>query len=299
MVGRPAQSAWRAEAALAFNALVWGSTFVIVKEALDDISTILFLAFRFALATAALALVFRRRSAPMGNWRKGLAGGALAGLFLYAGYAFQTVGLRYTTASNSAFLTGLSIILVPFLAAIVYKQRRKPRSVEVFGALLALAGTGLMTLPGGRFEFNRGDLLTIACAFGFALHILALGHYARLVSYESLAVLQIATAAVLCLGTFWWMEVPLVVWSPAVVGAILITGVLATAVAFTIQAWAQRYTTPTRTALIFALEPVFAWVTSHLFAGERFSLSGAFGAGLILSGILLVELKPGRAAAHL
>jgi drug/metabolite transporter (DMT)-like permease len=127
---------------------------------------------------------------------------------------------------------------------------------------------------------------------GFALHILVVGHYAPRVSFQALTLVQIATAAALALATCWWIEPPMIRWSPGVIVALMVTGLLATALAFSVQAWAQRYTTPTHTALIFALEPVFAWLTSFLLAGELLSLRATLGALLILAGILLVELKP-------
>jgi len=222
--------------------------------------------------------------------------GVIAGAFLFSGYLFQTLGLRLTTAPKSAFLTGLAAVMVPLLAMIVYRNR--PRLVEIGGLLVAIAGLGLMTLEGTRWAINRGDLLTVLCAVAFAAHILALGRYSGEVSLEVLSVAQIGTAAVLSLSSFWWAETPFVRWRLSLFCAILITGLLATALAFTIQAWAQRYTTPNRTALIFTLEPVFAWMTSYLVMGESLSARGAAGAALILSGVLLVELKPLQYRPH-
>ena len=115
---------------------------------------------------------------------------------------------------------------------------------------------------------------------------------------EVLSVTQIGTAALLALSLFWWAETPSIHWRFPVIWAILITGLLATALAFTIQAWAQRFTTSKRTALIFTLEPLFAWLTSYLIAGETLSGRAATGAGLILGGVLLVELKPATPHSH-
>jgi drug/metabolite transporter (DMT)-like permease len=283
-------SRWRAEAALVLNTLIWGSTFVIVKEALQSVSTLLFLALRFSLATLALVVLFRRSWSNPRAARKALVAGGIAGLFLFSGYLFQTLGLRLTTAPKSAFITGLAAVMVPILAMAVYRNR--PRFAEIAGLLAATAGMGLMTLEGSLWGIGRGDLLTLFCAVAFAAHILVLGRYSGEVSFEVLSVAQIGTAAVLSLGLFWWAETPFVRWRPALLCAILITGLLATALAFTIQAWAQRYTTSTRTALIFTLEPVFAWMTSYLVMGESLSGRAAAGAALILGGVLLVELKP-------
>jgi drug/metabolite transporter (DMT)-like permease len=286
----------RAEAALLAVTLVWGCTFIMVKEALDSVSTVLFLALRFSVATLALLLVFRR---PLANRRYppgAVRSGVLVGLFLFAGYILQTLGLRLTTAPKSAFLTGLATVMVPLLAMLVYRIR--PRAAEIGGVLLAAAGTALMTLQGSIGSINRGDLLTLGCAVAFAMHIVAVGHYSRDVSFELLSVTQIGTAAALSLSLFWWVEPPAIHWRPSVLFAILVTGVLATALAFTVQAWAQRYTTSTRTALIFALEPVFAWMTSYLVMGEGLSSRSAAGAGMILGGVLLVEMKPLQPGRH-
>jgi drug/metabolite transporter (DMT)-like permease len=279
----------RAEAALVVNTIIWGSTFVIVKEALRDVSPVLFLALRFTLAGVALAVLFRGSWSYPRNPGWSIRGGVFAGLFLFAGYAFQTVGLQFTTAPKSGFLTGLTTAIVPVLGAIAYRIR--PRAMELAGVAVASCGMALMTFPPGNLAVNRGDVLTICCALCFAAHILTLGRYSAGASIELLSTVQIAVSAILAWVLFRWIEAPHLRWTPEVCVAIGITGLLATALAFTFQAWAQQYTTSTRTAVIFTLEPVFAWVTSYLLTGESLSPRAAAGAGLILAGILLVELK--------
>jgi drug/metabolite transporter (DMT)-like permease len=266
---------------------------VLVKQALRDVSPVLFLALRFTLATVVLLVMFR--GSLFGSWSHprnpswSLAGGALAGAFLFSGYAFQTIGLQYTTAPKSAFLTGLTAVMTPLLAAAVY--RKKPRALEIGGVLLATSGMALMTLPGATLAMNRGDLLTVCCAACYAAHILTLSRYSATASFELLSTAQIGVSALLAWALFRGMETPSIHWTQGVWAAIVITGVFATALAFTFQAWAQRYTTSTRTALIFMLEPVFAWITSYLLTGETLSARAAAGAGLILAGILAVEVK--------
>jgi drug/metabolite transporter (DMT)-like permease len=285
----------RAEAALVGNTIVWGATFVTVKSALADVSPILFLALRFSLATGALLAFWYGRG--KGRIVPGeIRAGVLIGIFLFAGYVLQTLGLQLTTAPKSAFLTGLASVMVPLLAMFVYRNR--PQVSELLGILAATAGLGLMTLEGPLGSIGRGDLLTIGCALAFAAHIVTLGHYSEKMRFEVLSVLQVGTAAVLAMSLFWWVEPAHVVWRPAVVFAVLITGLLATAVAFTVQAWAQHHTTSTRTALIYTLEPVFAWLTSYLIIGEGLSRRAAVGAALILGGVLLVELKPLNPRLH-
>jgi drug/metabolite transporter (DMT)-like permease len=283
---------WRADAALAGNTLIWGSTFVLVQAALKNISPVLFLAIRFGIASLALGLLFRGRA----RFRP-TRGGVIAGGCLFAGYLFQTVGLQFTTASKSAFITGLAIPLVPLLTCLVYLS--KPRFFELAGALCATAGMGLMTLQGDRLTIGRGDLLTLLCAVAFAAHIVAVGHYAGRIAFESLSVTQVMVAAVFGLATCWWVETPVIHPNPVVLTALGLTGLLATALAFTVQAWAQQHTTPTRTALIYSLEPVVAWLTSFWLLGEVLARRAVVGAGLILCGILIVELKRVHSTAHL
>jgi drug/metabolite transporter (DMT)-like permease len=263
---------------------------VVVKEALRDSSTLLFLALRFTLATVALAAVFRPLPSKFGKVKPILAGGALAGVLLFSAYVLQTMGLRYTSPSKSAFLTGLFVVMVPLFAAPI--TRKLPGPSEALGVIVATAGMALMTLTGANLRMGLGDLLTLGCAAAYAVHILLIGHLAPKLGFQALALTQIGTAAVLALATFWWAEPPWIRWTPGLLAAVAITGLLATALAFAVQTWAQQHTTPMRTAIAFALEPVFAWLTSFVVAGELLSRRAALGALLILAGILLVELKP-------
>lgn len=290
----------KAELALAGNAAIWGVTFVLVKEALGNVSPALFLALRFSVATAVLLFLFRKVWKGRVSW-KSLARGGITGLFLYSGFLLQTLGLRLTSPAKSAFITGLSVVMVPLLAALVYRTR--PQVSELLGVVVATVGMDLMTLGGATFSsiggsIGRGEWLTFACAIAFAGHIVTLGHFSEQMSFELLSVLQVGFAAVAALLLFRWVETPQVQWRPVVIWAIMITGVLATALAFTVQAWAQHYTTSTRTALIYSLEPVFAWVTSYAVTGESLSGRAAAGAVLILVGVVLVEMKPFNSRIH-
>jgi len=171
------------------------------------------------------------------------------------------------------------------------------------GVFTATVGMGLLTLQDIHLQMNLGDVLTVLCAIAFAGHIVALGYFSsRAVrqghGFESLAVWQILGAAILGLATFNWLDSPHWKMSSGLLIALAITGLFATALAFTVQTWAQRYTTPTRTALIFALEPVFAWVCSWFLTGELLSRRATLGAVLILGGILLVEMKRSDPEQH-
>jgi drug/metabolite transporter (DMT)-like permease len=288
-------AAWRAELGLAFVCLLWGSTFVMVKAALDDVSTVLFLGLRFSLAAVVLAGVYFLRGGHT-RTRGGFRAGAITGGLLFAGYLLQTFGLRYTTPAKSGFLTALYIVLVPLLAAAVYQKA--PGVSEWIGVVLATIGIGLLTLNTARVEIGAGDALTIGCAFAFAAHILALGHYSRSLDTDWLTLMQIVVCAAVALSTFPWVEVVFVRWSRQLWVAIAVTSLLATALAFWIQTWAQARTTPTRAALIFSLEPLFAWLTSYLLADEVLSFQAIAGAACIMGGILAVELKPIGGDSH-
>jgi drug/metabolite transporter (DMT)-like permease len=219
-----------------------------------------------------------------------LLGGAAAGCFLWLGYILQTFGLQFTSVGNSGFLTGLYIVLIPLISAMLY--RRWPQITEIAGILIASAGIMLLTLPSLKqaFHLNFGDLLTLACAVAFACHLLTLGYFSQRERFEAVAVGQILCCAVLSFAVLPF-EHPVARWTPSVLFGIVLTGIFATAVAFALQTWAQQYTTATRTALIFALEPVFAFITAIVAGGELLKWSSVFGGTLIVGGILLVEVK--------
>jgi drug/metabolite transporter (DMT)-like permease len=283
------QSSWRADLTLAGIAFIWGTTFVLVKAALADVSTMCFLALRFTVAAACLApLVFRT---PPSELFSGLAGGAAAGIFLTLGYVLQTYGLLYTSAANSGFLTSLYVVLVPLLTAAFY--RKWPRTIDLAGIAIAGSGILLLTYPktAGEFGFNRGDLLTIGCALAFALHLMVLGYYSRRRAMEPVAFAQVACTAILSSAALT-LEPPQIHWSGRLIFALVLTGVAATALAFVLQTWAQRHTSNTRAAVIFSLEPVFAFITAVVAGGERVTRASMAGGGLIVAGILLVELYP-------
>jgi drug/metabolite transporter (DMT)-like permease len=288
---RPA--GWLVDGSLVVMTLIWGVTFVMVKRALADASTLLFLTIRFGTAALVLALIFRkdfRGAFGAGKLGVSLRAGLLAGFCLFSGYALQTLGLRYTTASKAAFLTGFTTPMVAVLSGIAY--RRAPQFIELLGVATAFVGMALMTIPSGRFQIGGGDLLVAGCAVAFAFHILTTGRFASRIDMGVFTVTQIATGAAMGAATFWWAEPVRIQWTLPLVGALVITSLFATALAFSIQTWAQRWTSPTRTALIFAMEPVFAWITSFLLLGEVLSGRGTVGAVLILGGVLMVELKP-------
>ena len=281
----------KAHLLLVLVTFVWGVTFVQIKDALSDISPLLFNAIRMSVAAVALLLIFRKH---LRMNTAALRTGIWMGTLLWMGYEFQTTGLVYTTPSKSAFLTGLSVVLVPVFLALIW--RRHINRWTSLGVLAAFFGLYLLTVPnstaGGLFSgINRGDALTLGCAVTFGFQIIFMGRAMRSHRFEQIATLQACVAALLMTASVPLLKRPHVVWSPRVVIAILVTALLATAAAFTIQAWAQQFTPPTHTALIFVLEPVFAWASSYVLLGERLGTRAGLGALLIVAGVLLSELK--------
>ncbi|MEZ5402942.1 MAG: DMT family transporter [Bryobacteraceae bacterium] len=282
-----------AELALLGVTVVWGATFTLVKGALEDVSTLLFLTLRFTAGAAMMAALLRPSWSGSGPaLAAGTRGGLIAGLCLAAAYFLQTAGLRLTTPTHSAFLTALCVVLVPFFGALVY--RVVPRWMEGLGVGLALVGTALLTSPFEGSGFSTGDLLSGLCAVAFAFHILAMGAFAPRADFARLSVMQLAIVAVLGILTCWWAEPMYVRWTPRLFFALAVTSVLCTAAGYTVQAWAQQRTSATRAALIFSLEPVSAATTSYAIDGEPLAGPALWGAALILAGVLVVELKPNR-----
>lgn len=275
-----------AEAALFGVAVVWGLTFVMVQDAIRELPTMAFLGYRFAAAAVIAAVVFRRRLGALSadGWRAG----ALMGVFLTAGYVFQTFGLEATTASNAGFITGLFVVLTPLLGALLFRDR--------IGALAWVAAgvsaLGLFLLSGASGLNLRGDGLELLCAVAFAAHILATGWAVRSHDVAALVPVQLVVCGGFCLGVATLagdLEVPTgaTVWS-----ALLVTALIASALGFYVQTYAQVNTSSARTALILASEPAFAGLFGYLLAGDRLTGTAWLGAGLIMAAILAVELAP-------
>lgn len=289
----------KADLALASCALVWGATFVLVKNALADSSVFGFLAVRFVLAGIVLGALFWRalKRANAADIRAGI----FLGLIMFGGYAFQTLGLLTTTPSKAAFITGSSVVLVPIFHGIFWKS--KIGLTVWIGALAALVGLYFLTVPReGLGKLNGGDLLVGCCAVVFALHIVCVGHFSPKHSVGALTFFQIATTAVLSMAavpvaTMTHLETARFQTSGPVLIAIVVTAIFATAFAFSIQIWAQQHTSPSHVAILFSLEPVFAGVTSYIWLGERLSGKALSGALLILAGILVAEMKGGGPVA--
>jgi drug/metabolite transporter (DMT)-like permease len=232
--------------------------------------------------------------------REELLAGIALGVFMFGGYAFQTAGLLYTTPAKSGFVTGSSVVLVPLLLAIFWRKHLARWAYG--GALCAVIGLYFLTVPvEGLSRLNRGDILTFAAAALYAVHIILVGDYTQRHSHGALSVLQVAACAVLA-----WISTGFLAttgWEPAHFDAsrelyigIAICAVFATAAAFSMQLWAQQYTSPSHAAIIFTLEPVFAVITSYLVIRERLNARSIVGAIFVLGGILIAELLGAPAA---
>lgn len=264
----------------------WGVTFPVVKEAVTRVGVFVFLSQRFVAAFAILLLV-----AAHGNRRPDratLARGVALGAVLFPVYALQTVGLRYTSASNAAFLTGLGIVVVPVLAAVLLHER----TGALLWAAVGLAVAGLLLLTtGGRLDatFNPGDLLALACAVSVAFHLVLSSRFAPRSDVAWLAAAQIGVVAFGCLAVAAVRGEQVFVWREEILWPLIFCVLFATVFAFLAQMAAQQVLSPLQTAVIICMEPVFAAFWSAVSIGERLSGSGYLGAGLILTAMILGE----------
>ncbi len=272
------------ELALIAVAAVWGGTFVMVKDAVARYPFYGFLGWRFAIAVVAFLVIF---PATFSRFRPGtVRAGALAGAFLAAGYVFQTWGLESTSASKAAFITGMFVVITPLLQFVVL--RRAPRPTALGGVAAAVAGLWLLS-GAGAGGWGAGDTRVLLCAVAYSGHMIVLGAVGRRHDARALTLVQLAVIAVVCGAIAAVVERPSLPSGVEVWSALLVTGVLASAVAFAVQTYAQRHLSPTRTALILIMEPVFGGVFGYLLAGDRLGTRGWAGAALIFAGMVLSE----------
>lgn len=286
------KSQYKADATLVFVTMTWGVSFIMTKLLIEQIGVFNFLSQRFLLAAFIASFFFRNRFRRM--TLEIFTQGMLIGFILFVGYALQTMGLLYTTVSNSAFITGFSVVLVPLISAVFFKL--KPNFSVVLGAVLAFIGLGFLTLGNGNHlsGINIGDLLTFIAAVSFAMHIITVGIYAKKVDALLLAITQIFGVGFFSGIVALIFESPILpptAWDWA---SMLFLSIVCTAVAFIVQNAAQKYTTAAHTALIYSGEPVFAAISEYLIYGTLLSREGLLGAGLILAGVILSELNPFR-----
>jgi drug/metabolite transporter (DMT)-like permease len=264
---------------------VWGWTFVLVKDAVTQYPTLPFLQIRFGLALIVMAILVRRLPA-----RRELKLGVAVGTVLAAGYLTQTAGLTMTSPGNAGLITGLFVVFTPLLNRIFGARIRWWTWVAI-----AVSFGGLFMLTGGPTGMGLGDLLVLACAVLFALHIVLLGRWSPGMPAAPLAMVQMAACTLLfSAGGTWSLRPP----SGAVWFAIAVTGVFASALAFYIQTWTQAFISPNRTALILATEPAWALVAAVVLAGQRFGAVQAAGAACVLAAIVGHELASVKFEPH-
>jgi drug/metabolite transporter (DMT)-like permease len=276
-----------AELALIAVAAVWGLTFVMVQDAIEELPPLAFLAYRFVPAGLLVAVFARRALGALG--RDGWRAGIVMGVFLTAGYIFQTLGLEHTSASNAGFITGLFVVLTPLFGLFLFGISVGP----VAWAAAGLSALGLFLLSGaGDGTSLRGDALVFGCACAFAIHILVTERAVRRYDVGALVAVQLTFCGVVCLlaaAVAGDLEAPrgATVWS-----ALLVTSLVASALGFLVQSYAQRMISSARTALILAAEPAFAGLFGYVLQDDRLSAAGWLGAALILTAIVAVDAIP-------
>jgi drug/metabolite transporter (DMT)-like permease len=275
----------RAELLLLGSTLIWGGTFVIVKLGLEDISPLLLLTIRFAIATLIfLPFVFRfLKAMTMGTFVRG----SILGILLSIGFISQTIGMQYTTASKSGFITGLLVVFTPIFQILI--ERRVPRLGNVIGIGLVMVGLYLLTAPEGS-SFTMGDALTLLCAAVFGLYIVYLDVFTKSDDFRLLAFLQFVVTLVASGVGYTLFEVSRFQASNFLFGALAYLAVLATVLTLVVQTRYQKDTTPTRAAVIFSLEPVFAALLAYVVIGEQIGTLGVIGGAVVVGGLLVSEL---------
>ena len=289
---------YKSEAILLFVTVLWGGTFVIVKEALNDISSMAFLIVRFSIAGIILLPFMRKRNFTKQNIYSGIFLGAL----LFAEFAVQTIGLKFTSATKSGFLTGTAVIMVPLLQVII--EKRKPTKGVIIGTILVLIGISFLSSGGSSIlslfsdigsNFNLGDFLTLISALFFALYIIYLDIETSKHDFLILLFLQFITTAFLG-GIFLFvfsainLEPIKIDLTQNLIFAIAYTSIFATLITTALQTKYQKDVTPTKAGIIFSFEPIFSAIFAFLILGEIITNFGYFGAALIMLGLLISEL---------
>lgn len=274
------------ELALTITAIIWGSGFVASAIALEHFTPYQILAIRFLIGAVILSVIFHKR---LKNIRKAtLIQGAIIGIFLYLAFALQTVGLQYTTPSKNAFLTAVNVVIVPFIAFVMYK--RKIDIYELTGAVLAMIGVGILSLKLSA-EVNIGDLLTLGCAFGFAFHIFYTAKYVKDSDPVLLTLIQMITAAVIGIMVVLFKGETSFTIQKEGVFSILYLGVFSTTIAYLLQTVAQKMITETKAAIILSTESFWGMVFSVAILDEAMTIKMILGAILILVAIIISETK--------
>jgi drug/metabolite transporter (DMT)-like permease len=275
----------RAELALLGATIIWGGTFPVVKIGMNYVSPILLVAIRFVVATLFLSVFFSRRIFPIP--KASVIKGAVLSLFLFFGFVAQNIGLTITTASKSAFITGMMVVFVPLLQFVI--ERRLPKVGNMVGVVIVALGLWFLTTPVGA-GLNAGDALTLVCSVLFGVYIVYLDVISKEMTPLQLVYLQMAwTAAFAVLWTLA-IETPAFHWSGEGMAALVYLTLFATLLTTFVQTRFQKDTTPTRAVVIFSVEPVVAAVCAAILLGEQLGALGILGGALIICGVLVSEL---------
>jgi drug/metabolite transporter (DMT)-like permease len=288
------------EAALLLVTLIWGGTFVIIKNAFEDISAMLFLTIRFGVAALLLLIFFRKVVLKLG--KPIIIAGLLLGSVYFISYATQSVGLLFTSATKSAFITGTFVIFTPIFQLIIIKKA--PRKGTILGIILVLFGLLLLSGKGDSLTevfaelgggFNIGDILTLFCAMAYGLYIVFLDRESKKFDFMPLVFLQILfTAIASFLFTIFFsatgIEEIKFSLSGGVITAVLYTSLLATIITTTLQTKYQKELTPSKAGVILSFEPIFAAVSAYILLGETLTIFGIAGGIFIFGGLLCTEL---------
>ncbi|MGQ8874470.1 DMT family transporter [Paenibacillus sp. TSA_86.1] len=284
--GNQIQATRRADVQMLLATVIWGSSYLFMKSGLASIQELNLIALRFGIAFIVAGILFHRRLRSVDHGTL-LAGGVL-GTALFAAFVFITYGVQRTTASQAGFLISLAVIFVPMLMMVI--RRRLPDKRLSVGIVVAVAGLGLLTLQ-HEMSLHLGDLLCILAALVYAVYIILAGHYTPKHDPLTLGTIQLGVAALWGIVATFLYETPQLPDTPESWASILGLGILCSGLGYILQTLAQRHASPTRTSLIFSLEPLFAAAFAFIFQGEFLTLQGYCGAALMLAGVLITEIK--------
>jgi drug/metabolite transporter (DMT)-like permease len=288
------------EAALLLMTLIWGGTFVIVKLSLKDISSMLFIASRFGIASVILSLIFFFRKVEL--VKKSMLPGLLLGITLFISFCTQTIGLKYTSATKSGFITGISVVLIPFFQ--IFFEKKIPSKGQAFGTVVVFSGLLFLSSPGNSIvalftelgsSFNFGDIMTLLCAITFGFYVVQLDIETRKHDFKTLLITQLISVTLLSLiasflfSGFSYEPIHVQVTEYLIFG-LLYTGVLATLINVFLQTKYQKRVSPTKAGIIYSFEPIFAATFAFFILGEKITNFGLVGCALIFIGLLISEV---------
>jgi len=273
------------ELSLLMVAFIWGAAFIVVKNSLEYISPLWLMAARFFVAAVIISIVFFKKLRFIN--RSSLIAGTISGIFIYLAFAFQTIGIKYTTASKNALLTSAYVVLVPFIFWIMIKTR--PKATQIAAAFLCFAGIAMLMYDGSFGNVNLGDILTLICGLLFAVQISLLGIYSKKHDTIVLTIVQMVVCAVISLAVALIFDDIPKHMNVQTLGSIVYLGALSTCVAYLVQTVAQKYTTPSHASLIMSLECVIGCILSVFIFKDKFTPLMWAGSALTFGAVILSQ----------